>query len=93
MAKGVEDLASSQIKRAKLTIEADRKRDKLFLKHKEEEAKRNRKIVQITTSRCTITHPQTKNFDRISCQHLHNLRPPNPTLPVQEMKHNFIIMV
>ena len=42
MAKGVEDLASSQKKRAKLTIEADRKRDKLFLKHKEEEAKRNR---------------------------------------------------
>ena len=42
MAKGMEDLASSQIKRAKLMIEADRKRDELFLKHKEEEAKRNR---------------------------------------------------
>ena len=42
MAKGMEDLASSQIKRAKLMIEADRKRDELFLKHKEEEVKRNR---------------------------------------------------
>ena len=38
MAKGMEDLASSQIKRAKLMIESDWKDDELFLKHKEEEA-------------------------------------------------------
>ena len=43
MEKGMQDLDSSQIKRAKLMIEADRKRDELFLKYKEEEAKRNRK--------------------------------------------------
>ena len=42
MAKGMQDIASSQIKRAKLMIEAHRKREKLFLKYKEEEAKRNR---------------------------------------------------
>ena len=35
MGKGMQDLASSQIKRAKLIIEADQKRDELFLKHKE----------------------------------------------------------
>ena len=40
--KGTEDLASSQIKRAKLMIEGDQKRDELFLKHKKEEAKQNR---------------------------------------------------
>ena len=39
MVKDMEDLASSQIRRAKLMIEADRKRDELFLKHKKEEAK------------------------------------------------------
>ena len=42
MVKDMEDLASSQIRRAKLMIEADRKRDELFLKHKKEEAKWNR---------------------------------------------------
>ena len=42
MVKGMQDLASLQIKRSKLMIEADRKRDGLFLKHKKEEAKRNR---------------------------------------------------
>ena len=51
MAKVKEDLASSQIKRAKLMIEAYRKRDELFLKDKEGEAKRNRehelRLVQI----------------------------------------------
>ena len=92
-------------------IEANREKGELFLKHKEEEVKRNRdtnysslksmlqllqiqhKIVQITTGRCTTSHPQPMNFDCISCQHLHNLRPPNPELPVGEMKRNFIIMV
>ena len=39
MAKGMQDIASSQIKRVKLMIEAHRKREKLFLKYKEEEAK------------------------------------------------------
>ena len=39
MAKGMQDIASSPIKRAKLMIEAHRKREKLFLKYKEEEAK------------------------------------------------------
>ena len=42
MAKGMEDLASSQIKRAKLMIESDWKEDELFLKHKEEEVNWNR---------------------------------------------------
>ena len=92
-------------------IDTYQKRDELFLKHKEEEAQRNREnelrlaqiyatalanltqIVQITTGRCTTSYPQTKNFNRFSCQHLHNLETPNPTLPVQEMKCNFIIMV
>ena len=39
MAKGMGYLASSQIRRAKLMIEDDRKRDELFLKHKKEEAR------------------------------------------------------
>ena len=39
MAKSIEDFASLQIKRAKLIIEADWKRDELFLNHKEEETK------------------------------------------------------
>ena len=52
MAKGMEDLASSQIKRAKLMIEADRKRDELFLKHKEEEAKRNKACSDLCYSSC-----------------------------------------
>ena len=42
MAIGMEDLASSQIQRAKLMIDTYQKRDELFLKHKEEEAKRNK---------------------------------------------------
>ena len=42
IAKSMQDLASLQIKRAKLMIEADRKRDQLFLKQKDEEAKRSR---------------------------------------------------
>ena len=108
--KGMEDLASSQKTCAKLMIEGDWKRDELFLKHREKEAKRNRepelRLGQIyatppenstlnrTNNNCrTISHKQTKNFDRISCQHLHYVRPPNPTLPLQEMQRNFIIMV
>ena len=42
MAKGMEDLASSQIKRARLMIESDWKEDELFLKHKEKEVNWNR---------------------------------------------------
>ena len=66
MAKGMEDLASSQIKRAKLMIEADRKRDELFLKHKEEEAKRNReyelRLAQIyVTALANSTQNHTNN--------------------------------
>ena len=38
IAKGMEDHAGVQIKRTKLVIEADKKRDELFLKHKEDEA-------------------------------------------------------
>ena len=41
-AKGMEDLAGAQIKRTKLMIEADKKRDELFLKHKADEAQRKR---------------------------------------------------
>ena len=33
IAKGMEDLAGAQIKRTKLMIEADKKKDRLFLKH------------------------------------------------------------
>ena len=33
IAKGMDDLAGAQIKRTKLMIEADKKRDRLFLKH------------------------------------------------------------
>ena len=40
--KGMEDLASSQKECAKLMIEGDWKRDELFLKQWEKEAKRNR---------------------------------------------------
>ena len=37
--KGMEDLAGAQTKRTKLMIEADKKRDELFLKHKAEKNK------------------------------------------------------
>ena len=40
--KGVEDLAGAQIKRTKLMIEEDKKRDELFLKHKTDEGQRTR---------------------------------------------------
>ena len=38
----VEDLAGAQIKRTKLMIEADKKRDELFLKHRADETQRTR---------------------------------------------------
>ena len=38
----MEDLAGAQIKRTKLMIEADKKRDEIFLKHKADEAQRTR---------------------------------------------------
>ena len=40
IAKGIEDLAGAQIKRTKLMIEADKKRDELFLKRKADETQR-----------------------------------------------------
>ena len=40
IAKGMEDLAGAQTKRMKLMMEADKKRDELFLKHKADEAQR-----------------------------------------------------
>ena len=66
MAKGMQDLPSSQTKHAKLMIEADWKRDELFLKHKEEEAKENRehelKLAQIyTTALANSTQNRTNN--------------------------------
>ena len=42
MAKSIGDMAASQIKKTKMMLEADEKRDAMFLKHKAEEAKRNR---------------------------------------------------
>ena len=42
IAKGIEDLAGAQIKRTKLMIEADKKRDELFLKHRADETQRTR---------------------------------------------------
>ena len=36
------DLAGAQIKRTKLMMEADKKRDELFVKHKADEAQRTR---------------------------------------------------
>ena len=36
--KGMEDLAGAQTKRTKLMIEADKKREELFLKHKADES-------------------------------------------------------
>ena len=38
----MEDLAGAQIKMTKLMVEADKKRDKLFLKHKADEPQRTR---------------------------------------------------
>ena len=40
IAKGMEDLAGAQTKRTKLMMEADKKGDELFLKHKADEAQR-----------------------------------------------------
>ena len=40
IAKGMQDLAGAQSKRTKLMIEADKKRDKLFLKHKADKTQR-----------------------------------------------------
>ena len=40
--KGMEDLPGAQIKRTKLMIEADKKRDELFLKHRADETQRTR---------------------------------------------------
>ena len=42
IAKGMEDLAGAQIKKTKLMIKADKKRDELFLKLKADEAQRTR---------------------------------------------------
>ena len=42
LANSVEQMASSQAKKHRLTIEADLKRDEMYLKHKEEENQRNR---------------------------------------------------
>ena len=42
IAKGMEDLPGAQIKKTKLMIKADKKRDKFFLKHKTDEAQRTR---------------------------------------------------
>ena len=38
----MEDLAVAQIKRTKLMIEGDKKKEKFFLKHKADEAQRTR---------------------------------------------------
>ena len=38
----MEDLAGAQIKSTELMIEADKKRDELFLKHKADEGQRTR---------------------------------------------------
>ena len=40
IAKGMQDLAGAQSKRTKLMIEADKKRDKLFLKYKADKTQR-----------------------------------------------------
>ena len=42
IAKGMEDLAGAKIKRTKLMVKTDQKRDELFLKHKADEAQRTR---------------------------------------------------
>ena len=42
IAKGMEDLAGAQIKKTKLMIKVDKKRDELFLKLKADEAQRTR---------------------------------------------------
>ena len=64
MAKGI---ASSQIKRAKLMIEAHRKREKLFLKYKEEEAKRNREHeLSLAQIYATALANSTQNYTNIN---------------------------
>ena len=47
----MEDLAGALIKRTKLMIEADKKRDELFLKHKADEAQRTREYKAEEASR------------------------------------------
>ena len=42
IAKGMEDLAGAEIKRTKLMMEADKKRDELFVKHKADEPQQTR---------------------------------------------------
>ena len=67
MAKGMQDIASSQIKRAKLMIEAHRKREKLFLKYKEEEAKRNREYeLSLAQTYATALANSTQNRTNIN---------------------------
>ena len=85
MEKGMQDLDSSQIKRAKLMIEADRKRDELFLKYKEEEAKRNRKHeLRLAQIYATALANSTQNRTNKNWQ-MHNIPSTN-----QEFRPHFM---
>ena len=85
MAKGMEDLASSQIKHAELMIEAVRKRDELFLKHKEEEVKRNREHeLRLAQIYGTALANSTQNCTNNNWQ-MHHIPPAN-----QEFRPHFM---
>ena len=85
MVKGMQDLASLQIKRAKLMIEADRKRDELFLKHKKEEAKRNREHeLRLAQIYATALANSTQNHTNNNWE-MHHIPPTN-----QELRPHFM---
>ena len=75
MAKGLEDLASSQIKRANLMIESDWKENELFLKDKEEEANWNREHeLRLTQIYATALANSTQNCKNNNWQ-MHHIPP------------------
>ena len=85
MVKGMQDLASIQITRAKLMIEADRKRDELFLEHKKEEAKRNREHeLRLAQIYATALANSTQNHTNNNWQ-MHHIPPTN-----QELRPHFM---
>jgi len=92
LAKGVEDMNSSQMKRTQMMIEADVKRDELFLKHKAEEAEKNRehelRLAQVYSAMFTRyaqpqppqSIPHWQNSSSVPPQDRHHYFPPNNLL-------------
>ena len=90
LAHGVEHIAASQMKRHRLTMEADLKRDEMFLKYKQEEAEKNReheyRMAQLFANAIAMSNNRQENPSFASYNHRYQRQHIPNNLPAHDIQ-------